>query len=127
MIEFANLASSLKIPTIAGLPVAGSLLELSQNPSICWFQITKSESNDITFEISKHNTKVIFHNDENSAIKVLDESDFADIIEKSKLYNWEDAIDNLNLLKRNSYSYRNFSHFNSWGIYRPIFLLAFEG
>jgi len=126
IIEFANFASSLNIPTIAGLPVVGSLSDLSLNPSICWFQIIESEPSDITFEISKHNTKIIFHNNENGAIKILTESDFDDIIEESKLYNWEDAIDNLKLLKPNSYSNTIFSRFNLWGIYRPIFLLAFD-
>ena len=124
--EFANFASSLYIPTIAGLPIADSLLDLSQNPSLCWFHISKSEPKDITFEINKHNKEIIFHNNENGAIKVLVESNFDSIIEKSKLYNWEDAIDNLRLLKPNNYSNRIFSHFNLWGIYRPIFLFAFD-
>lgn len=124
--EFANFASSLNIPTIAGLPIVGSLLDLSKNPSICWFHIVKSEPKDITFEINKQNKKITFHNNENGSIKVPVESDFDGIIEESKLYNWEGAVDNLRLLKPNNYSNRIFSRFNLWGIYRPIFLLAFE-
>ncbi len=124
--EFANFASSLNIPTIAGLPIADSLLDLSQNPSIFWFHISKTEPKDITFEINKHNKKLNFHNNEKVAVKILVESDFDGIIEKSKLCNWEEAINNLRLLKPNNYSNRIFSRFNLWGIYRPIFILAFD-
>ena len=52
LFEFACAAFRLGIPTIAGLPLARSLVELCKNSMPLWINLNNKNPKDITFKVS---------------------------------------------------------------------------
>lgn len=120
LFESAVFASSLGIPTFAGVPVASSIMDLGLHTVCAWFQL-KELSAYATVRLLLDGTVVDRFASEDSLLGPLTEFDLVSKIRnETKSMPWKEAVEHLKAIRRASRKYR-FHPFA--GGYHPFHLL----
>ena len=124
LLEFANAARSVGIPTIAGFPAVASLHGLYSDPPIFWLPVEQSNGGDLEFITNIARSRPIPTDEEGRAIPILSiEEVIEELEENAKVLSWDDAMSHISELRLEHY--REDSHFGfGWfGGYKPVYFL----
>lgn len=122
LFERVDVATSMGIPTFAGVPLISSILDLSLNNNCAWFKLNKHNS-DVIYELSL-TAKIMTRSFISSAVEgpIAENLLIDKIIESTVPMTWENALNTLKFLK----SLTRDSLWFGGGNYRPFYVLFFD-
>jgi hypothetical protein len=123
VLEFAQSAKSIGIPTVYCFPVINSLSDMTSNCKCIWMSITNNKAiGDLHFAINREAEEIAVDIEQGNQINVLSDADILSIAEEAKVFEWRDAILHLKELRR-----ANMRSVGYWMTqYKPVYVLLFE-
>lgn len=125
LIQFAQAARSVGIPTIGGFPAVESLYELYCDPAIFWFPVVDLPNDgDFHFfvDLSRHPPSPIDIDDHFVQTMSLSQV-IQDVKENSEVMPWNDAMQRISQLRLEHYRDDSYFRFNWFGGYKPVYFI----
>lgn len=127
LLEFSYAALRVGVPAIAGVPLARSFSELSEDREPIWIKLGNGSHKDIIFEVDIFGRKIQSICSEGHSLKMIEERDIPDLLEdKASRMSWPHAIDVISELRAENYRDDFFGKFFFIGGYKPVYFLVFE-
>lgn len=124
LFQFAEAASALGIPTIAGFPAVATLNSLYRDPPIFWFDVNKSEIGQLDFFTDTTTSTPLPIYVEGDPIRCLHiEEIFKMVTEKAGTYSWSEAMEHISTLRSERFRGDGFFGFGWFGGYKPVYFL----
>lgn len=124
ILEFANAARSVGIPTIAGFPAVASIPSLYSNPRIIWLPIEQPNGGDLEFFTNIAQSRPIPTDEEGRAIGTLSIEEVIEQVEKNAAaLSWDDAMSRISELRLEHYREDGHFWFGWFGGYKPVYFL----
>lgn len=123
LFEYSRASFSAGIPAIAGLPLAHSLPELCENRAPMWILLANENPEDVVFEVEAINRKIVSVRPKEQNLEIMGEVNIPIFVEKNaSIMTWSEAIDAINILRREHF----FGRFSFLGGYKPIYFFVFS-
>lgn len=124
LIQFADAARSVGIPTIAGFPAVGSLHDLYSDPPIFWLPVEQSNAGELEFISNIARSRPILTDEEGRPIRTLSIEDvIAEVEENAEVLSWDDAMGHISELRQEHYREESYFAFGWFGGYKPVYFL----
>jgi hypothetical protein len=127
LLEFSRASLRMGMPAIAGVPLARSFSELSEDREPMWIKLSNGNPEDIIFEVDIFGRKIQSTHPEGHSLEVIAEQDIPNLLEdEASPMSWSEAIDVISELRAERYRDDFFSRFFFIGGYKPVYFLVFE-
>ena len=128
LIRFSDVAQSFGIPTIFCFPIISSLVDISSDFECLWLTVRSKEYSDRQFNVHKKSLKISFNAKQENGIQLLNPFAILEMASESKIYEWDEAIERIRILRKATLGDERFSIMWFWGghQYKPIYVLIFE-
>lgn len=129
LLQFADAARSVGIPTIAGFPAVASLHGLYSDPPIFWLPVDQSDAGNLEFTTNIARSRPIPIDEEGRAIPTLSiEEVIIEVEEGAEVFSWDDAMSHISELRLEHYRGDSYFGFGWFGGYKPVyFLMSHDG